>query len=521
MKRILFLLCVFSCIATAFASRPVKLVSAIESLDSAIGVRHDFTALRRARIDSLKTVLSHTSPALKASKYRELASQFRDIDADSAHLYLAQARKALTGAPQPDLKALINIDFASQLARNMMYADALAVLDSINASDLPLPVKIQYYSTLSRVCIDGADRYTAQGFKSALSRRALVALDSLTGLFPDNSLAQRISRAQRMYSTGDQTLGAGELIDIFEEMPSDYPGYAIVTSMLAKYYKENPAKHDEYVYYLTLSAIHDIKSANGEPASLIALAGEMFADGEIDRSYNYLTAATEALNSSKATLLSAEMLDPVSKVGKTIHARELSVKRTYGIASLILLVLLALAIFLYVRERRRAVFLRQRIESLDDSVSSRELYISQLLDICSVYVEGMEEFNRLVGRKLKAGQAKDLYDMIESGRVLQEQTDRFFTVFDAAVLRIFPRFAEQLNSLLLPDRQIQQPSGGKLSPEQRIIAFMLLGVYDSTRISKFLGLSLNTVYTYRNRIKSRAADRENFEENLKKISKNP
>jgi hypothetical protein len=30
-------------------------------------------------------------------------------------------------------------------------------------------------------------------------------------------------------------------------------------------------------------------------------------------------------------------------------------------------------------------------------------------------------------------------------------------------------------------------------------------------------LSINTIYTYRNKAKSRALDRENFEENVKKI----
>ena len=48
---------------------------------------------------------------------------------------------------------------------------------------------------------------------------------------------------------------------------------------------------------------------------------------------------------------------------------------------------------------------------------------------------------------------------------------------------------------------------------------MRLGVTDSTKISKFLGLSLTTVYTYRNRVKSRAADKENFEKNIRSIGK--
>lgn len=135
-------------------------------------------------------------------------------------------------------------------------------------------------------------------------------------------------------------------------------------------------------------------------------------------------------------------------------------------------------------------------------------------------VEGMEDFSRMAGRKLKAGQAMDLYDMIESGKFLQEQLERFFVVFDAAILRIFPNFQAELNQMLQPDKQIASVGIDKLTPEQRIVAFMRLGVTESHRIAKFLGLSLNTVYTYRNRTKSRAIDRENFENDIRNIGKN-
>lgn len=46
---------------------------------------------------------------------------------------------------------------------------------------------------------------------------------------------------------------------------------------------------------------------------------------------------------------------------------------------------------------------------------------------------------------------------------------------------------------------------------------MRLGIDDCARIAKFLGLSVNTVYTYRNKLKSRAADRDNFEADIMKI----
>ena len=42
---------------------------------------------------------------------------------------------------------------------------------------------------------------------------------------------------------------------------------------------------------------------------------------------------------------------------------------------------------------------------------------------------------------------------------------------------------------------------------------------DSQELAKFLGLSVNSVYTYRNRLKSRAINRDTFEENIRKLTK--
>ena len=74
---------------------------------------------------------------------------------------------------------------------------------------------------------------------------------------------------------------------------------------------------------------------------------------------------------------------------------------------------------------------------------------------------------------------------------------------------------DEVNSLLRADAQLAQSDPDKLSTELRILAFMRLGIDDATRVAKFLNLSVNTVYTYRNKMKNRASDREKFEENLK------
>lgn len=59
--------------------------------------------------------------------------------------------------------------------------------------------------------------------------------------------------------------------------------------------------------------------------------------------------------------------------------------------------------------------------------------------------------------------------------------------------------------------------GELLNTELRIFAIIRLGIDDSSKIANFLHYSINTIYTYRNKVKNRAINRENFEEEIMKI----
>ena len=57
-----------------------------------------------------------------------------------------------------------------------------------------------------------------------------------------------------------------------------------------------------------------------------------------------------------------------------------------------------------------------------------------------------------------------------------------------------------------------------LNTDLRILAFMRLGIEESPRIAQVLNYSLNTIYAYRNRLKSRAINRETFEADVMSIN---
>ena len=81
---------------------------------------------------------------------------------------------------------------------------------------------------------------------------------------------------------------------------------------------------------------------------------------------------------------------------------------------------------------------------------------------------------------------------------------------------LYTTFVDDVNKLLVDDKRFELPDM-KLNTELRILAFLRLGIDDSEQIARFLGLSLNTIYTYRNRLKGRAINRTSFDSDVMKI----
>ena len=178
--------------------------------------------------------------------------------------------------------------------------------------------------------------------------------------------------------------------------------------------------------------------------------------------------------------------------------------------------LMILAITLYVLHRKNRQMNRMALR-LEDANSIKDVYISQFLNLCSIYMDKLTQFNKMVNRKITTGKIDDLLKITKQGKYIEEHSKEFYDVFDDAFLHIYPNFVSEVNKLLRPDEQIVLREGEKLNTDLRIIAFMRLGIEESSRIAQMLNYSVYTIYTYRNKLKNRAVSRETFESDLMNI----
>ena len=155
---------------------------------------------------------------------------------------------------------------------------------------------------------------------------------------------------------------------------------------------------------------------------------------------------------------------------------------------------------------------------LNDSNRVKDEYIGKFLNICSEYIDKLDNYRKRVNRKLKAGQHTDLLRMTGSEQLKEDELKELFDNFDSVFLNLFPTFIDDFNALLKPEERITPPSAGRLNTDLRIFALIRLGIDESSKIADFLRYSPNSIYAYRARIKNKAAgERENFERMVKEI----
>ncbi len=184
--------------------------------------------------------------------------------------------------------------------------------------------------------------------------------------------------------------------------------------------------------------------------------------------------------------------------------------------SIMAVLLAVLAITLYVLHRKNRLMNRMAVK-LEEANNTKDVYISQFLNLCSIYMDKLNQFNKMVNRKITTGKVDDLLKLTKQGKFIEEQSKEFYDVFDDAFLHIYPSFVSEVNKLLREEERIILRDGEKLNTDLRIIAFMRLGIEESTRIAQMLNYSVYTIYTYRNKLKNRAISRDTFEEDVMKI----
>lgn len=495
----------------AFGITQADVDASLNHLDNILSKQQTYLDKRQAYIDSLCAALP---PAPKGRQLMRISEAYKGYDNDSAMTYLWRAMENAgaegTAPYRWRLAALMPLDGLFDKAVSMY--DGIGQ-DSIAAADLASYYDCgrQMYSYIGAFFKDYPDMAAQEMEKSLAVQRKLLAV------LPEGSPEYKFNYGEYFFLTGSYNRAALLLGEVVEQEPVASNLRARAAHHLSTISRMN-GDETAAIYYLTLSAISDVSSATREVASLQELGNTLYSHGHIARAHSYLSAALEKAVNCGAPLRMVEASRGLPIIEHAYSSRLAESRRSlYWLVAGLVVLLCVLLLTLFVL-RKEMVKMERLQTSLRDANNAKEVYISQFLNLSSIYMDKLSQFNKIVMRKIATGQADDLLRMTRSGKFVDEQSKEFYEVFDNAFLHIYPNFVEDVNELLRPECRIVLKSNEMLNSDLRIVALVRLGIEDNNRIAQVLNFSLNTIYSYRNRLRNRAINRDTFERDIMRIS---
>ena len=519
-----------------------------QKLDNLLEQRNALIDNKNKDINRLKKNLTTSENTLKRLQtYEQLFEEYYVFQFDSAMTYLNKGIKLAKETQNTYYYNSNTISKAELLSIGGLYNEAIHEIEQVDTTVLDKAQHFEYYFSLFRIHTYWADFCND---KTYTPTHRLKAQEYLKKAMPfcdetDKTYEYYLGEYAVFVLNNAQTARA-HYIKAIKQLPQNSRFYAMSCFALSGSYgnEGNTEKQEEF---LLLSSIADIENCTMENFALQNLAMYIFEHNkdELDLAQQYIQTALEDAhfynNRLRIIEISSKLPVIVSSYQQTLNQRN-KVQMTAIIAISLLLLFLLSAVFYIVKQTKRLSLQQQELQKNNNQLSElnrqqkelntqlhdlnallvdtnrkRERLAKLYIDLCAKYIARLKKQQTLVKRKIKANQITELLSQLSSERLSEEDAATFLSRFDKAFLDLYPDFTEELNSLLLPEGQIQNKSTDELTTEQRIMALIRLGVKESAEIADLLFYSPQTIYNYRSVLKGKAINKETFEEEVMKL----
>ena len=526
-----------------------SLDSLLNVLDKTIKEADTYVQIKENKLHELKKEARKTPP-FSVERYNlnnDIYLEYKAYSSDSALHYLNENMLLARQLNDKERELKIQLELSYLLSSIGMYMEAADILNSIDRQTLPSSLLGHYYTCYEHVYFEaGAAQPRYKMFASRYVKLSHAYRDSMQITLDPSSATYLWLRETQLREAGkyDEALEFSDRR--LAESSFGTPQYALVAYQRFRLF-ESMGKKDEHLYYLVLSAISDVRSAIKEQSSLMVLAQELNSKGDLKRAYDYINFSWEISQFYKTRLRSWMNITPLSMINGNYQdiIKQQNMELLIYIVCVALLALLLVIALIYIYRQMKALSIakkglqevNERLFSLNEELEEvnrhlrstnlelsesnliKEAYIARFFKLCSVYVDRLQAYRKLVNKKLQRGQVAELLKMTHlSNDIVTVEVQELYANFDSAFLHLFPNFVESLNALLLPDEQIVLKPDELLNTELRIFALIRLGIKDSSQIAELLHYSVNTIYNYRSRVKTKArVSRDDFEDLVAKI----
>ena len=519
-----------------------------QKLDNLLEQRKALIDNKNKDINRLKKNLTTSENTLKRLQtYEQLFEEYYVFQFDSAMTYLNKGIKLAKETQNTYYYNSNTISKAELLSIGGLYSEAIHEIEQVDTTRLDKAQHFEYYFSLFRIHTYWADFCNDKTYTPTHRLKAQEYLKKAMPFCDETAKTYEYYLGEyAVFVLNNPQAARAHYVKAIKQLPQNSRFYAMSCFALSGSYgnEGNTEKQEEF---LLLSSIADIENCTMENFALQNLAMYIFEHNkdELDLAQQYIQTALEDAhfynNRLRIIEISSKLPVIVSSYQQTLNQRNKVQMTAIIVISLLLLFLLS-AVFYIVKQTKRLSLQQQELQKnnnqlselnrqqkelntqlhglnalLVDTNSKRERLAKLYIDLCAKYIARLKKQQTLVKRKIKANQITELLSQLSSERLSEEDAATFLSRFDKAFLDLYPDFTEELNSLLLPEGQIQNKSTDELTTEQRIMALIRLGVKESAEIADLLFYSPQTIYNYRSVLKGKAINKETFEEEVMKL----
>ncbi len=532
--QLLLLLSAVTVVLSACEENETK--SLTEQLDHMIANRHIYDCEKERRITDLRHLLSVSglTPEQEYEINDKLFAEFHKYKLDSAIRYME--RNVVLARRLGDRRnaCISGIRLAELYSSTGMSIEAKRMLDSIDRRSVAGDLLAVYYKAYNRfyqqyVAFSGQKHF--RELEERYQDSVIMTADTASVRYKLDLLYQ-MSRRDQSHEMEVLLLG------FLGSLEADSQVYAECAYAVGSFYRRRGDDWLARKYYM-ISAMTDIKNATKENAAFQALATLYYRHDDLFRAFKYTQAAVEDALFSNVQFRTVQMSELYSIIIASHQAKESKIKHKLQhylvLISVLSVVLVLLFVYLY-KQLRRVNRIKEELsdtneklarlneelgeknEQLSDSNVVKVQYIARFFDLCSMYIDKMDDYRKSLKKLAQDRKFEDLYKRLKSTSMLEEEQEELYKNFDAIFLNLYPSFVEDFNALLTEDERIVLKQEDLLNKELRIYALLRLGITDSVKIASFLRCSLSTVYNYRTKVRNKAAiSREEFEKKVMKI----
>lgn len=518
-----------------------------ERLDSVIAHRADYYAQKDKKIEQIKLGSAYvTDNEGKLQMYERLVNEYSPYIYDSAMVYTQKGIYLARQTNDSDCYKKFEIIKARLLVFRGFYVEAKEILDNIEVPPTDRRLNYLYSCTQS-----------ALYFNLKLSTQDTEygpRYDRLFHKYMDNALLYSLQKdAQYYYMKGVQlAYSNGKIKDIeaclnkaMSQLEPDSRLYGKSALILAKVYGRHhqPEKQERY---LLLAAISDVMSATNENMALQEVALRLYKEKHnLDKALEYMNISLSDANVFSSRLRRVELYSNLHTILSAYNKELENIGKWHIVFTICIIALLLVIALAMLRIKRKNSLLKNNEKNLKAQVeelsatnskqkeandelaksnddleqtnAKREYMAKSYISLCYQYIEKLESQRKMVIRKIKANQQKELLSILSSSKRTAEENQTFFSQFDSIFLSLFPSFVTELNTLLTPEAQVELKENNELTPSLRVAALIRLGITESSMIAGILSYSPQTIYNYRSALKNGAIDKDSFEQNLQRL----